>query len=224
MFEGFSDRTFEYFMAIRFNNNRAFFLENHGWYEEAVRTPMRELAMALSSCMEALDPELDIRPEKAVSRINRDTRFSNDKSPYRDYMWLSFRRPGIERKTTIGAYFDVSLDGASYGMGIYDENRPYMNGLRHALLTEEDAFLAAWLPAKERFTLQGSRFKRMPVPETLGAEAALWYPMRGFYVERELNDFDLLRSPALVQEIESGFALLTPLYRWLRAIQEIDNP
>ncbi len=44
MFQGFTDRTFEFFMAIKFNNNREFFHENHDWYEEAVRNPLRELA------------------------------------------------------------------------------------------------------------------------------------------------------------------------------------
>lgn len=32
MFQGFTEQTFEFFMAIRFNNNREFFLENHDWY------------------------------------------------------------------------------------------------------------------------------------------------------------------------------------------------
>ena len=83
---------------------------------------------------------------------------------------------------------------------------------------------AAWMPVKERFTLQGSRFRRMRAPEGMGAEAALWYPLRGFYVERDLTDPGLLRSPALVREIGDGFARLGPLYRWLGAIREIDNP
>ncbi|NLG25439.1 MAG: DUF2461 domain-containing protein, partial [Clostridiales bacterium] len=46
MFQGFTDRTFEFFMAIRFNNNREFFLANHDWYAQAVRDPMRSLAAA----------------------------------------------------------------------------------------------------------------------------------------------------------------------------------
>lgn len=39
MFPGFSDRMFEFFLALQFNNNREFFHENHAWYEEAVRNP-----------------------------------------------------------------------------------------------------------------------------------------------------------------------------------------
>lgn len=223
MFQGFSDRTFEFFMAIQFNNNREFFHSNHDWYEEAVRTPLRDLAADLAPVIEQMDPDLETRPEKVVSRINRDIRFSNDKSPYRDYMWLAFRRPGDQRKTTLGAYFDISCQGASYGFGIYNEHRPYMNGLRHRLTTDEKSFLDLWLPLTDRFFLGGNHFKRMPMPESLHEEARKWYTLRGFYVERDLPDFDLLTSPALVHEIRSGFEALTPLYQYLKEIPEIDS-
>ncbi len=223
MFHGFTDRTFDFFMAIKFNNNRPFFLENHDWYEEAVRTPLRELAADLSETISELDPLLECRPEKVVSRINRDVRFSNDKSPYRDYMWLTFRRPGVDRKTTLGAYFDISAQGASCGIGIYEEHRPYMNGLRQRLKTDEQGLLDAWLPIRDEFTLCGNRFKRMAVPEGMTEEAAQWYTLRGFYVEKDLPDFNLLTSPQLSTEIKESFQKLTPLYRYLRDIPEIES-
>ena len=91
MFQGFSERTFAFFDAIAFNNTKDFFHGNHKWYEEAVRTPLRELTIALMPTIELLDADLDCRIEKVVSRINRDIRFSNDKSLYRNYMWLAFR-------------------------------------------------------------------------------------------------------------------------------------
>ena len=52
---------------------------------------------------------MELRPNRIVSRINRDVRFSRDKSPYRDHIWLSFRRPGEEGKNRIGAYFVPQL-------------------------------------------------------------------------------------------------------------------
>ena len=205
MFQGFTDRTFEFFMAIKFNNNRQFFHENHDWYEEAVRLPMKDLAADLSDTIDSLDPELETRPEKVVSRINRDIRFSNDKSPYRDYMWLAFRKPGLDRKITLGAYFDISCQGASFGAGIYNEHKPYMNGLRQQLLTREEEFLSAWLPVKDEFQLFGTRFKRMEIPSQLSPETAEWYPLRGFYVEKDIPDFDLLCSPQLTDFLREGF-------------------
>lgn len=86
MFQGYSDETFEFFMAIGFNNNVDFFHSNHDWYLRGVREPSLRLAEALSPVIEEIDDSLERRPNRVVSRINRDIRFSKDKSPYRDYL------------------------------------------------------------------------------------------------------------------------------------------
>ena len=218
MFSGFADEAFEFFMAIRFNNNRAFFLESHDWYERAVRAPALELAAALAPAVERLDENLERRPNKVVSRINRDVRFSNDKSPYRDYIWLAFRRPGVERATTLGVYFDISADGASYGMGFYDENRPLMNALRRQLVQNPEPFLETWRAAKVEFILHTKSFKRMAIPDDLHPEAREWYNLKGFYIERDLNEAALLKSSALVDEIVHGFETITPMYRFFSSL------
>ncbi len=222
MFQGFSDRTFAFFDAISFNNTKEFFHSNHTWYEESVRTPLRELTAALTPTIEKLDSRLDCRIEKVVSRINRDIRFSHDKSLYRNYMWLAFRRTGEERKTTLGAYFDISSEGASYGIGIYSEHRPYMNGLRHQLTIDEENFLRTWLPIKGEFELLGNRFKRMTIPEGLSDDAKSWYPMRGFWLQKEILDFGLICSSDLLEELKSGFERLMPIYQYLASVPEID--
>lgn len=218
MFSGFTDETFEFFMAIRFNNNRPFFLDNHDWYLRAVRTPALELAADLAPAVETLDENLERRPNKVVSRINRDIRFAKDKSPYRDYIWLAFRRPGAERATTLGVFFDLSVDGASFGMGFYDENRPLMNALRRRLVQDPQPFLNTWRAVKGKFTLHTKSFKRMAIPEGLSAEAREWYNLKGFYVERDVPDIELLKSPALVDEIVKGYQTITPMYRYIMAL------
>lgn len=215
MFQGFTDETYNFFAAIRFNNNREFFLENHDWYERAVRNPCLELATDLGDAVRALDPLLETRPHRVVSRINRDVRFSKDKSPYRDYIWLAFRRPGEERKTTLGVYFDISDKGSSYGMGFYAENKPVMNALRRRILLEPDEMLKHTRPALKRFQLMPNEIKRMKVPGQVPDELIPWYPLRGFYLECSITDFGLLSSPKLVDEIQSGYELFAPLYRYI---------
>lgn len=218
MFQGFPQSGLEFFMAIRFNNNRDFFQSNHSWYEESVRTPARLLAAELAETVRAIDQDLETRPEKVVSRINRDIRFSKDKSPYRDYIWLAFRRPGADRRTTMGMYFDISDAGASYGMGFYDENRPLMNALRRRILTEPERVLEATDSALDEFTLHANAFRRMAIPEQVPEKLKVWYPLKGFYVEKEINDFDLIRSPLLAEEVRRGFMHLKPLYDYIASL------
>jgi len=211
MFSGFTDETFEFFMAIRFNNNREFFQSNHDWYVRAVRQPALDLAEALADTVEKLDPDLERRPNKVVSRINRDIRFSLDKSPYRDYIWLAFRRPGEERATTLGTFVDFSFDGASYGMGFYDENKPMMNALRRQIRLDAKPFLEIWDSVKEEFALFPKQIKRMAIPDDIPEGAKIWYNMKGFYIQKQIKDFNLLKSPAFADEVASGFMRMKPL-------------
>ena len=218
MFQGFTDETFEFFMAIAFNNNTDFFHENHDWYLRAVRQPCLELAEALSDAVEAIDGQIERRPNRVVSRINRDLRFTRDKSPYRDLMWLSFHRPAPDRYTAPEMYFEINARGASFGMGFYEEDRARMNGLRRRLATEPEAFLSLWQPLAQDFTLSMRAYKRMKLPEGLNPGVLPWYPVRSFYMSRELSDFSLLKSPALADALAAGFGRFAPLHRYIAAI------
>ena len=125
MFQGYSQETFEFFMAIRFNNNRTFFHDNRDWYLRAVREPSLALSDALAPTVEDIDENLERRNHRVVSRINRDIRFSRDKSPYRDHVWLSFHRTDEEKGKSLSLYFDLQrnhrrLRGQQYGSGRWE--------------------------------------------------------------------------------------------------------
>ena len=219
VFNGFTDETFEFFMAIRFNNNRMFFQSNHDWYMRAVREPCLALADALADVVEKMDPDLDRRPNKALSRINRDIRYTRDKSPYRDFLWLAFRRSGEERKTTLGVYVDVRDTAVSYGMGVYMENRSLMNAVRAYIEKSPAVFLEAYLPVKDEFTLFVEPNRRIKAPEGMPEALIPWYTAKNFYLEKEITDYDLICSSELVKEIEEGYMRLKPLYEIIRTLQ-----
>lgn len=219
MFQGYSNETIEFFLAIRFNNNRPFFLENRDWYLRAVREPSLALAQELAATVEDLDPDLERRPHRVVSRINRDIRFARDKSPYRDYIWLAFRRPGEDRGKTLGVYFELSDSGASYGMGFYRENRPLMDALRRSMEANPQGMLEVCAPVFETFHLYAEPNRRIKVPDSVPEPLRPWYAAKGFYFEREITDFDLIYSPALAEEVKTGFVRLKPLYRYILNLQ-----
>lgn len=224
MFQGYNDETFEFFMAIRFNNNADFFHSSHDWYLRGVREPSLALAEALSETVEAIDASLERRPNRVVSRINRDIRFSNDKSPYRDYIWLSFRRPKDERVNSAELYFDLSASGGSFGMGYYRATKPLMNALRRRMVTEPEHVAELMSPVLREFTLSTDNYRRMTVPETIPEILRPLYPTRGFYFSKPLNDFALLKSPALAEEIARGYRLLTPMHQYLQTLTPEADP
>ncbi|MEG2253262.1 MAG: DUF2461 family protein, partial [Clostridia bacterium] len=94
MFEGFPEETIRFFLDLRFHNDHAFFQAHQQEYEEYVKRPFAAFIEALAPTVLGIAGDMDTRPGKCLARIHRDTRFTKDKSPYRDHMWLLLRRSG----------------------------------------------------------------------------------------------------------------------------------
>lgn len=223
-FSGYSHETYEFFMAIRFNNNREFFHANHDWYERAVRRPSMQLAEALQDTVFAIDPDIEVRPNRAVSRINRDLRFSKDKSPYRDYIWLHYRRPAEEHGPIPAFYFDIGSSGeVSCGMGFYSQNRPMLNALRQYLTKDPDGFRAIVAPLMGRFDFFANSFKRISVPDSVPEDLRPWYTLKNFYLQKQTSDPAIIESPELANWVIDGFNALAPLYHFLMQLTPLDE-
>ena len=78
MFSGFTEETIAFFIDLKFHNNTTFFHQEHDRYVEMVQTPFYELIGELAPTMLKIDPCMEVRPHKCLSRIHRDTRFSRE--------------------------------------------------------------------------------------------------------------------------------------------------
>lgn len=218
MFNGFTAESFEFMMAISFNNNREFFHDNHEWYMRSVRQPLLDLASELNETIEKIDPELERRPERMVSRINRDIRFSKDKSPYRDYMWIGIHK-GENKGAIPGLYVDMSANHVGWGMGFWEDNRALCDAHRRAMRSDTSTIEELISPLKERFSFGLRCYKRMALPKTIPEALKDWYSLRSFYAYREISPSGIALTPHLAQEVISDFELLTPLYRYFDSLR-----
>ena len=117
-FRGFPPEALDFFVELEANNERAWWHANLPRFETAVKQPMR-----------ALLDELDDRygPFRAF-RMNRDVRFSNDKSPYKTaHAALSETEGGSLH------YVQISANGLFLGAGIYHTARDQVDRLRAAI-------------------------------------------------------------------------------------------
>ena len=219
MFTGFTDDTVDFFMDLKFHNNTSFFHEQHNRYVETVQAPFYAMIDALGPDMLSVDPLMEIRPHKCLSRIHRDTRFTRDKSPYRDHLWFLFRRAAEPREKSLFYYFEFGPDRLSWGMGIWGENRELMDIFRRKMVSNPDGILSLIrdmdLPSRKLF-LGGTFFKRLDIPPQIPDLLKPWYTGREIYVSR----FDPPRpwafSERILKEVRRDFKTLAPLYRLLR--------
>src|SRR5512136_483578 len=122
-FQGFSRATFTFLRDLGRHNDKAWFEAHRTIYEQHVLQPLRDLVSDLADPMLGIDLSFEVEPAvgKTISRIFRDTRFSKDKSPFRDCMWIVFKRSGKDWARYIPGYFlEITPVSYRYGLGLYD--------------------------------------------------------------------------------------------------------
>lgn len=217
-FPGFSPRSLAFFEELAANNRKAWFEAHRSDYEAYLLEPLKSLVAALADTMLAIDAELVTMPavDKTISRINRDTRFSRDKSPYKSCFWLTFKRYRPDWKETPCFFFEIRADGYRYGMGFYSAARETMDRLRAFIEARPDRFreAVAWLEGQETFTVEGECYKR-PLNATLPDDLQAWHRRKNLYLVCNRLPDGRLFSEAIVEELRAGFTQLAPLYHLL---------
>ncbi|MFM9826578.1 DUF2461 domain-containing protein [Flavobacterium sp.] len=103
---------------LKANNNRDWFLENKKRYE-VFKKDYHQLVAHILDTMKPLDPSLEMLEVKNCTfRINRDIRFSKDKSPYKDHLgvWLS---SGYKGNNRAGYYIHIAKQTSFIAGGFY---------------------------------------------------------------------------------------------------------
>ena len=214
MFTGFTDETIRFFLDLKFHNNSAYFHENHERYVAEVQHVFYDMIDALAPEMLKIDPRMEVRPHKCLSRIHRDTRFSRDKSPYRDHLWFLFRRASEPREKSLFYYFELGPDRLGWGMGFWDENREALDIFRKRMQANPDGTMALLdsmeLPER-KLILGGSIHKKMTVPPEIPERLRRWYLAKDFYIWRENPDFRWVYSERILKEVRKDFLYSSPV-------------
>lgn len=223
MFSGFTDETIQFFLDLRFHNYTEYFHAEHDRYVETVQQPFYELIDALGPEMRKIDPLMEIRPHKCLSRIHRDTRFSRDKSPYRDHLWFLFRRGAEPREKALFYFGEFGPDRLNWGLGIWGENREVLDQFRKRIEANPDGMLARIEDmhlAEHHLIPGGTIHKRMPLPEGLPAALTPWYRAKELYVGKWNPNYQWAFSDRLLTEMRRDFKRMAPLYQMLRGIYD----
>ncbi|NLD82726.1 MAG: DUF2461 domain-containing protein [Clostridiales bacterium] len=216
MFQGFGDALIPFFLDLRFHNDKSFMDANRDRYYREVRQPFYDFIGAMGPLLQArISEEMEVRPAKCLSRINRDTRFTKDKSPYRDHLWVSFRQQGMANDGTPFYWFEISPEQVTWGVGIWGETREIMDAMRRRMVAHPRDFERI-LPIlqKRGFTLDGEQWKKMPVPPEIPPALTPWYLKKQVYAQRRDAKLSWILSPEIVDRVMADYEALAPLY-WI---------
>ncbi|MDO5022637.1 MAG: DUF2461 domain-containing protein [Eubacteriales bacterium] len=216
MFTGFTDKTLEFMLNIRFNNNKEFMHSNKDDYITHMRTPFYELIDVLAPTMQKIDPDMEIRPNKCLSRLHRDTRFSKDKSTYRDHHWIAFRRRNFQKEKVPMFWMELRVESLSWGLGFWGPNRNAMELIRKHIIEKPEVFFTYnKLINKNNFALKGDKYKRSKAPESLPKELLPWYDSKELLICRQNINQEIAFSPKLADVLAKEYLALAPIYNMM---------
>lgn len=223
-FTGFTQTGLDFLQNVKIHNSRQWFAENRTIYDNQLVKPFRALVEELTPTMLQIDQWFETKPAigKTLSRINRDTRFSKDKSLYRDRLWLTFKRPSKDWKESPCYFFEIDPEGYRYGLGYYCVPKQTMDIFRDEINQDHNKFLQVINCVKKPFELYGESYKR-PLVKDLPPKIANWYNRKDLGVIASSNQIEDLFSKNLIQKLSISFKQLIPLYDYLLKVEIIKN-
>ena len=215
----------QYLTELKENNSRPWFIMNKPRYD-ILREEFHAVVSELIRELAKFDRQVAAcDPKKAMFRINRDIRFSNDKTPYKTHFSAGIA-PGDKRRPSAAGgptyYFHIEANGTLlFGAGEYLPPAARLKAIREHVVNDATGF--------------GKMLKNKHLRETYGdlnPEDKLQRPPKGFDASHEHIEYIKLKSffawtevplalnkpeqlvPQLARGFEDAFALVT----WLRGV------
>lgn len=222
-FAGFPTEGVQFLAELAQNNHRDWFVAHKKTYEQALRAPALAFIATLGEELKAIAPGIryDLRTNGAGSlmRINRDTRFSADKTPYKDHvdmLWWA----GNGRKTENPAFgFRLTASEAGLMVGMHGFPKPVLAAYRDAVAGDElgPALVEAITAVKAAgdYPVGGEHYKRIPQGYAADHPRADLLRYAALYAYAPTIDLATATSPDLVGVCVHHFRQMAPIYHWL---------
>lgn len=212
---------FDFLNALKKNNNRDWF----NAHKTAFQTEQDLVAVFAEALLQQLNAHDEIETssgKKSLHRIYRDTRFSNDKTPYKTNWSGNFKRATKYRRG--GYYFHLEPGNSFLAGGFWGPNPQDLKRIR-----EDIAFDAAPLRKiinsrsfKDSFeTLKGEQVKTAPQDFSKDHEAIDLLRYKQFLLIRKFSDKEVL-SEHFLKEANQTFKNMRPFFDYMSEVLTTD--
>ncbi|MES2151477.1 MAG: DUF2461 domain-containing protein [Pseudomonadota bacterium] len=209
------------------NNTRPWFIMNKPRYD-ILREEFLAVVTELIGELGKFDKRVvACNPKKAMFRINRDIRFSNDKSPYKTRFSAGITPNDQRRPSAAGGptyYFHIEGNGKLlFGAGEYMPPAARLRAIREQVVNDATGFAKVLKNKPLRATygdLQDeAKLQRPPKGFDPGHAHIEYLKLKSFFVWTELP-LKLNAPELLVPQLAAGFKDAAALVNWLRAVPE----
>jgi len=208
----FTKEYIQFFDELEKNNNKEWFHKNKKRYEQHVKEPLNKFVSDVVAELQKLDPYIDIDPKKCIKRINKDVRFSKDKTPYKIRSFVHIYK-GDKMDPITAVAFQMGAKNMGIMNGYYMPTKERLLHIRDKIQSQPAEFKKLY-SAKD-FTekygdIKGEANKRIPAEyqETFNQEPLI--ANKQFYFMKEF-DSDLILNDKLLPTIVDYYKAAKPL-------------
>jgi len=212
--------TVSFLKELKRNNNKTWF-DNHKAKFLSAKNDFESFVQEIIKVISAFDNDIkDLQAKNCTFRINRDIRFSKDKTPYKTNMGASFNRGG--KKSIFGGYyFHLEPGGKSFvGGGLWMPDPIALKKLRQEIdycFPEFQKIISNPSFKKQYNNLEmneGQMLVNVPKGYDKENPAASFLKLKSFVATKNISD-TLLTNSGLLKETAKAFEALMPLVKFM---------
>lgn len=212
-------QTLKFLTALKKNNNKPWFDAHRAQYE-AARIDFQNFIQLVIDALQRSDTTITgLQARDCLFRVNRDIRFSNDKTPYKTAFGASIKQGG--RKSIFAGYYFHLEPGKSFvGGGLWMPEPVYVKAVRQEIDYNWNEFQAI-IKAKKFKSIYGDVYKgsdvsliKMPKGYEMDHPAINYLKLKSFIAEAPVADAELTTA-ALHKKTVAAFEALHPLLQFL---------
>jgi uncharacterized protein (TIGR02453 family) len=211
--------TLKFLKGLKKNNHKSWFDANRPAYE-AAKDDFRLFIQSVIDMHRKKDPDLnDLEARKCLFRINRDIRFSKDKTPYKTNFGASMDKGG-KKSGLAGYYFHLEPGRSFFGGGIWMPEADVVKKIRQEIDYCHDEFHKIVSSKKfksiypELYTGEGVKLARLPQGFEKDNPAGEYLKFKSWLVLCNVSDAELT-SKDLLKKTDAAFTTLQPFIKFL---------
>ena len=164
---GFKPSTLKFLKELKLNNNRDWFMQNKSRYEAEVLSPTLDYIAAMGEPLAMISPHFNAIPKRmggSLMRVNRDMRFSKDKTPYKTNIGIQFRHSFAKDVHAPGYYVHIDPNEVFIGIGTWHPPSDALLKIREHIVEHPKKWVSVRnkINGYSEFNLVGDKLKTAP--------------------------------------------------------------
>lgn len=218
---GFPIQAINFYKELKENNNREWFLDHKKDYVEFVQEPAIDFVLDLGKKLQTVIPNIQFdtttNGSGSIMRIYRDTRFSKDKTPYKNWLGIRFWEGADRKHCASRFFFYINSEGGGVYVGSHHFEKPHLFAYQESIDNNDaGAELEKIVNSlRKSYEIGGEKYKRVPKSFAQDHVRGDLLKHKAMYAHFGNISVDDVTGNDLSKLVIKHFKKLAPLHTWL---------